>query len=139
MRFRANSKQGRRGAAVVEMALIAPVLVFLLLVAIDYCRIFYFTQIVSNCARNGGLYVTDSVQATWSPYATMEEAAKADATADLRSQLTVTSATGTDTIGAYTTVTVTYPFKTFTNYPGLPQNVTISRTVQVRIAPVLPR
>lgn len=45
----------RPGAAVAELAVLLPFLVLLFFVAVDYCRIFYFTLTVENCARNGAL------------------------------------------------------------------------------------
>ena len=49
----------RRGAAVVELALLLPFLTFLLLITIDYCRLFYYSQVVTNCARNGAVFASD--------------------------------------------------------------------------------
>ena len=43
----------RRAAATAELAVLAPVLVFLMLIAVDFARIFYTAVTVSNCARNG--------------------------------------------------------------------------------------
>jgi len=122
----------------VELALLLPFLAFLLLIAVDYCRLFYYSQVVTNCARNGGLYASDPITAAMSPYPDLDTAAKADASPDIRSQLNVTSQTGTDSDGNYAQVTVTYPFTTITNYPGIPSSVTITRTVQVRVAPATP-
>ena len=131
-------KVRRRGAAVVELALLLPILTFLLLITIDYCRLFYYSQIVANCARNGAVYACDPFAATQSPYADLTAAAKADASPEMQSQLTVSSTTGTDTGGTYKQVTVSYPFTTITNYPGIPSSVTITRMVQVRVAPDAP-
>jgi hypothetical protein len=33
------------------------------------------------------------------------------------------------------TVTVTWPFQTIVNFPGVPNNLTLSRSVQMRMAP----
>src|SRR5262245_49516945 len=86
----------RRGAAAVEAAILLPFLLFLFLVAVDYCRLFYFSQVVTNCARNGAAYLSDPVIAAQSPYPTVQEAAKADApNAEVRGQLVVTPETGT--------------------------------------------
>ena len=139
MRLRPPHTPARRGAAVVEMAIVLPLMMFLLLVGIDYCRLFFFSQIVCNCTRNGAVFVSDPYNIADSPYASLEEAAKADAGSDIKSQLTVTSKTGSDSLGAYTEVTVSYPFSTLTSYPGLPKTVTITRTAQVRIAPRVPK
>ena len=139
MRSRPSRSTARRGVAVVELAILLPVMVFLLLVGIDYCRLFYFSQVVCNCTRNGAMYATDPYSTAASPYASLEEAAKADADSDVQSQLTVTSTTGTDTYGSYTQVSVSYPFSTLTSYPWLPKTVTITRTAQVRVAPQVPK
>lgn len=129
----------RRGVAAVELALLLPILTFLLLITIDYCRLFYYSQVVTNCARNGAVYASDPFAATESPYPDLATAAKADASPDIQPQLNVTSTSGTDTNGTYTKVTVTYTFNTITSYPGIPSSVTITRTVQVRVAPSAPQ
>ncbi|MBI1916029.1 MAG: pilus assembly protein [Planctomycetes bacterium] len=129
----------RRGAAAVELALLLPILTFLLLITIDYCRLFYYSQIVTNCARNGAVYASDPFAAAESPYPDLDTAAKADASSDIQPQLHVSSTNGTDTNGTYTRVTVTYTFNTITSYPGIPSSVTITRTVQVRVAPSAPQ
>src|SRR5437879_2256200 len=53
----------RLGAAAVELAVLLPFLVFLFLVGTDYCRLFYYSLTLANCARNGahfGSGVTNS-------------------------------------------------------------------------------
>jgi hypothetical protein len=121
------------------LALLLPLLTFLFLVTVDYCRLFYFSQVVTSCARNGAVYAGDPFAASQSPYPDLQTAAKADAGADIRDSLTVTSADGTDGQGTYTRVTVSYPFRTITAYPGIPTLVTVTRTVQVRVAPSAPQ
>src|SRR5262249_23827637 len=129
----------RKGVAAVELALLLPILTFLLLITIDYCRLFYYSQVVTNCARNGGVYAFDPFAVAQSPYTDLTKAAKADASPDLRPDLHVSSSNGTDSNGTYTRVTVSYTFNTITNYPGIPSSVTITRTVQVRVAPSTPQ
>src|SRR5205085_10890270 len=46
----------RRGAAVVELAVLLPLLAFVFFVTVDYSRIFYCTVTVSNAACGGALY-----------------------------------------------------------------------------------
>ena len=42
----------------------------------------------------------------------------------------------TDSAGnPFVAVTVSYPFKTIANFPGIPSSPTINRTVQMRVAP----
>jgi Flp pilus assembly protein TadG len=133
-----SARQPRRGAAVVELAIVLPLLVFLFVVAIDYCRLFYFSQIVGNCARNGAMYCCDPYSPMRSLYADTEAAALADAFDPMRSEMEVTTETDSDSYGEYARVTVTYPFKTITRYPGIPRTVTITRVAQTRIAPAVP-
>ena len=49
----------RRGGAAAELALLLPVLSFILIVAIDFCRLFYAYNVITNCARNGALWASD--------------------------------------------------------------------------------
>jgi hypothetical protein len=126
-------------AAVVELAVVLPFLVFVLLAATDFCRSIYFSQVVSTCARNGAVYASDPFSPILSPYPSLTAAARADADPTVASCLTVTSTSGTDAIGNYTLVTVSYPFSTTTNYPGIPSTLTITRTAMIRPAPVAPK
>jgi Flp pilus assembly protein TadG len=133
--MRNQASRQRRGTAVVELAVLLPLLAFLFVITVDYARIFYFTQIIENCARNGAIYACDPVAQTTSPYASLSAAALADA-ANLSPQPTATSTPGTDAAGnAFVQVTVAWDFKTITSFPGVPSKVTISRTVQMRMAP----
>jgi hypothetical protein len=129
----------RRAAAVVELAVMVPFLAFLFVATTDFCRVFYFSQVVTTCARNAALYVGDPDSPIQWPYANVTAAAGADADPTVASKLTVTSASGTDAVGKYTRVTVSYPFVTLTNYPGLPKTTTITRTALVRPAPATPK
>jgi hypothetical protein len=120
------------------LAVLLPFLAFLFVVAVDYSRIFHYAQIVSNCARNGALYGSDPYGPAQSPYATLDAAARADADPDIQSLLTVTSYTDTASYGQEIVVTVSYPFTTLTNYPGIPNQVTLTRTERMPIAPQTP-
>jgi Flp pilus assembly protein TadG len=133
--MRKQAKQARKAAAVVEFAVLLPLIIFLFVVAVDYARIFYYSQIIENCARQGALYACDPKAPANNLYSNVSDAALADAT-NLSPQPTVTSSSGTDSAGnAYVTVTVTWTFKTITTYPGVPSSVTLSRTEQMRTAP----
>ena len=131
-------RYGRRGATALEMAILAPPLIFLGFAAVDFGRIFYYSSTITNCARNGALYSCDPVGISISPYANVQQAALADAS-NISPTPTVSSTGGTDTQGnTYVAVTVAYTFKTIVNYPGIPATTTLSRTVQMRVAPMLP-
>jgi Flp pilus assembly protein TadG len=133
-------KQNRRrhGAATVELAILAPFLAFVFVIAVDWARIFYDSIVVTNCARNGALYLSDPYTLTLSPYNDVKQAALADAQ-NLSPSPNVTSANGTDSSGPYVEVTVSYQFQTITNFPGVPANTNIVRTVRMSVAPQFPK
>ena len=123
-----------RGAAAVEFAVLLPFLLFVLVLSVDFARIFYFSQVITNCARNGAAWASDPSAPAYNLYSSVSQAALADAT-NLSPQPTVTSSTGTDASGnAYVSCTVSWQFHTFTSFPGVP-NVTLNRTVVARSAP----
>src|SRR5262245_42786074 len=86
----AQARHPQRPAATVpEMAILLPFPVFLFLVAIDFCRVFYYTVAVENCARNGALWASDSFAQAESPYASATAAARADFPEAVRDRLVV--------------------------------------------------
>lgn len=137
-RPRAPGRPPRRGVATVELALLLPLLGFLLVAAVDYGRISYHATTLTGCARNGALHGRRSSYDPVSPYASLQAAALADAT-NLTPAPTITS--GTETVDgiAFVTVTATYPFRTFARYPGIPNSILLTRTVRMPIAPRSPR
>ena len=42
----------RRGAAAAELALMAPFLAIILIIAVDFCRLIYAYNTITNAARN---------------------------------------------------------------------------------------
>jgi hypothetical protein len=114
-----------------------PFLVFLFLVAIDFCRVFYYTVAVENCARNGALWASDSFAQAESPYASATEAARADFPEAVRDRLVVSDpAPVVLHDGAnYAEVTCTYQFQTITGYPLVGGPWTIQRVVRARVVP----
>src|SRR5438046_5718908 len=106
---RCRPARRRRGAALVELSLLLPLLIFLLLAGMDYSRVFYAAVVVANCARNGALYASDPNVADRSPYDTLQDAVQAYAT-DLAGQLQVSTTQGLDSAGyGRLEVTVVYP------------------------------
>jgi Flp pilus assembly protein TadG len=131
-----QGRDRRRGVAAVELAVLLPFLAFLLVITIDFSRIYYVTLTLNNCARNGALYACDN-PTNAADTTGIQNAALADAS-NLTPAPTVTSITGTDSDGQYVEVTVSYQFHTITNYPGVPSTVNITRTVHMRVSPVIP-
>lgn len=70
--------RGRRGNALIELALATPMLFLLLVGVIDFGRSFYFTDIAAGAARAGAGYGAIS-SANFGNYAGMEAAARAAA------------------------------------------------------------
>ena len=131
-------RTARRGAAAVEFAVVAPFLMFLFIIAMDWGRLFYHSIIVNNCARNGAMYAADPWATARSPYTSLSQAALADAP-NLNPAPDVTSSSGTDSFGNYVDCTVSYTFKTITKYPGVPSSNPIVRTVRIYQAPQTPK
>jgi Flp pilus assembly protein TadG len=124
----------RRGAAVAELAILLPFLALIFVAALDFGRVFYYHVIVTNCARSGALY--GSLGPVHSADASGIQAAAKAESPELSSTLSVSSTTGTDSAGnSFVSVTVTYPFNTITNFPGIPASATVGRTVQMRVIP----
>ena len=138
----ANRNARRRGAAAAELAVIAPLLVFLMLIAVDFARIFYKSTTLANCARNGALWASDVYTQAESPYKTVEQAALTDAPNlmdDSKNLPRVTSTTGIDELGKpYVEVTVAQRFRTVSRFPGIPNDVDVIRTVRMARAPLNP-
>src|SRR5439155_170092 len=101
--------QRRDGVAAVELAILLPFLVTLFVIALDWSRIIYYTVTVNNCARNGAMYMLDPYSGVTSRYTSLTDAAQADAP-NLSPKPSVKDPpdSGTDTIGTYYDVKVTY-------------------------------
>jgi Flp pilus assembly protein TadG len=132
----------RRGVEAVELAFIAPFLALLFVITVDFARVFYYQQTINDCARNGALYGANlhSYQETgWiSPYNDATSVAVADG-ATLNppldsNQVTVTNGTGSDG-NPNVTVTISYPFTTVTQFPGLGSTLKLTATCKMRVAP----
>ena len=126
-----------RGQSLAEFAIMAPVLIILMLGAIDFGRVYFSFVSVTNAARNGAHYAsgsaTDAADLTG-----IRSAAVADTNELLNTSPTnpdVAVNTGTDTQGRlYADVTVSYTFTTIFPWPGLPNSMNVERTVRARVA-----
>src|SRR5262249_33117583 len=119
------------------LAVLLPLLAFLFVISVDYGRVFYYSQVIENCARQGALWASDPSAPAYNLYTgtnALTNAALADA-GDLSPAPQVSQSTGTDAAGnKWVAVTVQWQFNTITNFPGVP-SVNLSRTVQMRMAP----
>ncbi len=129
-----GGQRSRTGAVVVELAVLAPLLVFLFLVATDFARVFYVSLTLTNCARAGAIYACDPTLQGESPFASVQAAALADAT-NLSPAPTIMQANGVDATGrAYVEVTANHNFSTITGFPGIPHSLNVQRTVRLYVA-----
>jgi Flp pilus assembly protein TadG len=133
---RSSNRGGhRRGSAAAELVAVAPLLLFILIVAIDFCRLFFAYTIITNAARNGALYYSDPRYQ--SLYANFQAAALADAN-NLNPALTeanVTLSTWTDAQrNNWVSVKVQYQFNMISSYLGF-SNVNLWRQVTMRMTP----
>jgi hypothetical protein len=123
----------------------------LLVLTVDFGRIFYYTSVIEACARNGALWASD----TTAPYPGNLTAAAvtADAaglspapTASMAFSSTVngTYTSYTDSLTAYNAgmryvqVTVHWSFKTIMSYWFIPSTYNLQRTVTMAIIPPTP-
>src|SRR5947207_2962420 len=113
-------KHGNRaGTATVELAVLLPFILFLFVITVDFARIIYYSVTITNCASIGAIYGSSSPTAA-NDTTGIQTTAQNDASNLDLSKLTVTSSTDSATTPTTVTVTVTYPFSTITNFPGVP-------------------
>jgi Flp pilus assembly protein TadG len=112
---------------------LSPFLCFAFVAAVDFARVFYLAIAVDNCARNGALYGSADQD-----HALNQAAAQNDAADLAPGQLNVTSTTDSPTSPTWVAVTATSTFGTATNYPGIPAQLTLSRTVRMSVVPAVP-
>ena len=134
-RGRRFPKSRRRATAAVELSVTLPFLVFMLAIAVDVARVFFYAQVVTTCAWNGAAYAANPDLADKLTYATAEEAALAGAES-LSPPPTVTVVYSTDaTDQRVVDVTVDWTFKPILRIPGVPMNIPMRRTTRMRMHP----
>jgi Flp pilus assembly protein TadG len=131
----------RRAAAAAEIAILGSVLALVMVISIDFARLFLTYLTVTNCAYAGAMYgsqdTTHSTNTTGIQSAAVAEGASLS---PALASANVSSTTGNDANSdPYVSVTVTYSsFTTLITYPGVPHTMTLSRTVQMRVTPSVP-
>ncbi|HLN32772.1 MAG TPA: TadE/TadG family type IV pilus assembly protein [Gemmataceae bacterium] len=127
----------RRGLAATELALVLPFLTFMMVVTVDYCRLFYVTQTLWNCANVAAVYASQTAQCG---SATTPTNAAIQAGVNEGSSLNpaLEAADVQVDIGQATvTVTVQYNFTTLTSWFSSSNTVSLSRTVTMNVAPAV--
>jgi Flp pilus assembly protein TadG len=132
-----------RGLAAVEFAIILPLLMLIILGCVDFGRFAYTYIAVTNATRTGALFgalnpYTTATQSIWGANIRQKVVDDLNAlmTADPDygpTDLAVTSTRMTEASGLWRAhVEVSYPFKTVISWPGIPSNLTLRRTVEMR-------
>ena len=117
----------------------------MLIASTDFARAFHDMIIVTERARLGALYASQNVGSPGAlvPDSTWQSGTVAAASAD-RTELSATPAViiapaALSSISAsnpYVSVTVSSPFQTVMSYPGIPSQMSLTRTIQMRVQPV---
>jgi Flp pilus assembly protein TadG len=123
----------RKGAAAVELAMALPLLVLFFAIMVDFARVFYYQEILSNCARNGAVFATDASIQQKSGFDELEQVALA-AAGPLTGEVTVESNTVAETQDqVFVDVTASYTYVPILRIPGLVEDTHLSRTVRMRV------
>ncbi len=131
---RARGCHDDQGQSLVELGVLIPLLLIIVLGAIDFGRVYFADVTVTNAARAGAQYASAS-NANAANTAGITAAVGQEA-GSLSNAPTVAATTGTDSRGkTFTSVSVSYTFQTIFSWPGLPHNVPITQTVKMRVAP----
>ena len=138
-----NKNRAEAGSAFIELGLLFPVLLLLLLGAIDFARVYYASITLINAAEVGAQYGSRTVTAS-SDTSGMATAATNDA-----SDLTGATATASQsctcsgtsqacngtcagTRHVWVTVNTSYTFSPLFPYPGIPSSIQMTRTASMR-------
>jgi len=127
-------KEKRAAIAVVELALVLPLLLIILVAAVDFARFFYNAQVIADCARTAALFSANPDLADKVPHATAEDLALKCAE-DLDPKPSITIVRGKDSLAqeyfeatVTQNVTLVFPFAFQSKY-------VISRTARARLYP----
>ena len=138
--------RGTRGQSLAEFALLLPVLLILVLGAIDFGRVYFAYVSVTNASRNAAQYGSFNTIRANDEDCTDGNCLRLAAIADTSNLLNTSSTnpevtTESCSVGSLddqgnecVRITVTYTFETLVPWPGLPNSIDLSRTVQMRVA-----
>jgi Flp pilus assembly protein TadG len=129
----------RQGIAAVELAVTLPAILLIVLGCIDFGRFAYTYIAVTNAARAGAGFLSMSslpVNSTTSwergfCQAVLDEMGSSFVTTSINVPSPVITL---DSMGfRRASVQVSYPFSTLVSWPGIPNSMNLSRTVQMRL------
>jgi Flp pilus assembly protein TadG len=144
-----DRRRRQRGAALVEVAVAVTLLCFIALGTVDFGRVSYMAMALTNAARAGAIYGTQSLGKS-GDFAGMQNTAINSAAADVGAITAVATRSCECQVGGTTTIISCVPIvcagttrvrvklvasKTFSMikaFPGLPGTVSLSRTAIMR-------
>ena len=130
----------RRGGVLIEFALVLPIMMTLVLGAIDFGRFAYYHMAVTNSDRAGAGYgrmhpCTSTTQATWQANirdAVMKEMQGVPNYSDSSLTMSAPQVTTDGDGQKRVRVQVQYPFNTLVSWPFIPSHFTLQRAVEMR-------
>jgi len=136
----ASRHSNRSGAALIEFAIVLPMLVTLALACIDFGRFAYTEINVTNAARVGAGYASvhpysDSTRPLWQSnirQVVINELKHIQDFDESRLQLPNATVTVDGDGQKRVRIEVTYPFNTLVTWPFLPSHVAIKRVTEMR-------
>ena len=148
-RLLAGNLSSEKGTSVLEMALLTPLLLFLLLGIIEVGRYAELSILVANAARAGAQYGAQSlVTAALTNQSNVQQAAVNDASSVLTtSNVSISTwscnsnsptaqppCPNSDSQVVYIQVNTTGTFSSLFHYPGIPSSFTVNGMAQMRVA-----
>jgi Flp pilus assembly protein TadG len=143
-------RRGQHGQSLVELALTLPVLIVLLVVALDFARVFNISMALTDAARAGAQWGAQN-RASAANLLAIEQAAcnsmadisctpGTNTTASTFCQCAGSSGTiscaspgGCANVLNFVTVTATATFSTVIGYPGLPSSIPLSASATMQV------
>lgn len=129
-----HQRQRSRGQALVEFAILVPVLLLILAIAADFGRAFTAYIAIGSAAHEGATFGMQSL-ANANDSAKIRSAALADAPSIMGVAPTVPNAVVSKDAQGYNrvAVTVNYTFSPLMPIPPIPNSISLTRTVTMRV------
>jgi Flp pilus assembly protein TadG len=126
----------RPGAAAAEMAIWLPFLALMFVISVDFCRVYYASQTIQNCATAGAMYASGTSTANPTDPSAQDAAVQA-ALAEGVSLNPPMAATNVSVWnqGGMAQVSVSYDFPLLVPWSGSSGTVTITRSVTMTMIP----
>jgi Flp pilus assembly protein TadG len=146
-----------RGSAVVETAIVLPILMVLVLGAADFSRVFYFAMTVTQAVKAGIQYggqspgkaadisgeqaaavaaasdITGFTATGYAPGTAQNPCTCWNSTTGTEANMATCTSACAGSIRMYAYVTGSATFTTVANYPGIPHSIAITRTASIRV------